>query len=164
MAGRSSTVQCWGYNTYGGLGDGTTTNRRSPVAVVNLSGGTQCSATPGTPTVEICNNIDDDCDGLVDNGLTRLCYTGAPGTVGVGVCQTGVQTCTAGSYGACAGQVVPSVEVCDGLDNDCNGNVDESLTRSCYAGPTGTAGVGICRAGSQTCTAEIGRASCRERV
>jgi hypothetical protein len=31
--------------------------------------GTQCNATPGTPSLEVCNGIDDDCNGLVDDGL-----------------------------------------------------------------------------------------------
>jgi hypothetical protein len=46
------------------------------------------------------------------------------------------------------------------MDDNCNGLTDEmcgectpGMTRSCYTGPMGTSGVGICRAGSQTCTA-----------
>jgi hypothetical protein len=46
---------------------------------------------------------------------------------------------------------VPSTETCDGLDNDCDGATDEGLTASCYYGPAGTAGVGLCRAGSTAC-------------
>ncbi|MHB8872962.1 MAG: MopE-related protein [Myxococcaceae bacterium] len=106
-----------------------------------------------TPAPESCDNQDSDCDGTVDEDLSRACYSGPPGTEGVGVCQGGTQTCVAGSYGACAGEVAPSAEGCDNQDNDCNGQVDEAVFRSCYGGPAGTSGVGVCRAGNQTCEA-----------
>jgi len=91
--------------------------------------GTECNATPGEPGLEVCNDIDDDCDGEVDavglQPLSQSCYSGTEGTQGIGVCQAGLQTCNNGSFGACAGEVLPSAEVCDGLDNDCNGSVDD---------------------------------------
>ena len=61
---------------------------------------TTCSAMAGTPTAETCNNIDDNCDGLIDNGVTQSCYTGPAGTVNVGACRAGTQTCSAGVFGA----------------------------------------------------------------
>ncbi len=105
-------------------------------------------------------------------GATRSCYDGAPGTAGVGICKAGLQVCTPEStWGStCPGEIVPGSEVghCgDGLDNDCNGKVDcldpscatladccvPGATRSCYDGPPGTSGKGICMPGLQTCSA-----------
>ena len=83
---------------------------------------------------EECNAFDEDCDDELDEDLVQACYTGPPDTVGVGVCSTGEAYCRMGSWGSdrdgdfvaglCSGEVNPSVEVCDGADNDCDGQVD----------------------------------------
>ena len=107
-------------------------------------------------------------------GAMRNCYDGPANTEGKGICLGGTQTCSAqGKWPtACAGEVKPGTEFghcTDGIDNDCNGNIDckdiacildpacappvctANSTRSCYSGPGGTAGKGICHAGTQTC-------------
>jgi protein-arginine deiminase len=93
-------------------------------------------------------------------GATKACYSGPAGTLGVGSCESGTQTCLpdGSGFGACSGDVTPKSDVCgNGQDDDCDGQVDESCvcqpgsTKSCYSGPAGTAGVGVCKAGTQTC-------------
>jgi MYXO-CTERM domain-containing protein len=103
------------------------------------------------PSMEECDGQDDDCDGAVDEGLTRICYSGSPTTRGVGVCRDGVQACFGGTFGTCAGEVLPSPETCDNEDDDCDGSTDEDVTAPCYSGPPATEGVGLCRGGVQTC-------------
>ncbi|MBK6276345.1 MAG: putative metal-binding motif-containing protein [Saprospirales bacterium] len=72
---------------------------RTGTWVCNGAGsGLVCSATPGAPTTEICNGIDDNCDGTVD-GITRSCYSGPAGTSGVGSCRPGTQVCSGGAGG-----------------------------------------------------------------
>ena len=114
--------------------------------------GVECNAKPAPKGTETCDNKDNDCDGRIDNGVTKSCYSGPSGTEGKGICKAGTQTCVAGKFGACVGEVKPaSSEVCDNKDNDCNGMVDEGLTRSCYTGASGTEGKGTCKGGTQTC-------------
>jgi len=83
---------------------------------------TVCNADPGISTAEICNGLDDDCDGVVDE-ITQTCGTAPPG----GVCRWGARTCRAGTWGECLGFVPLGPEVCDGIDNDCDGATDEGV-------------------------------------
>ncbi len=70
---------------------------------------------------EICNGIDDNCNGQIDENLTRPCGTN------VGSCTKGTQTCVNGTWGACVGGIGPKTEVCNGRDDNCNGVVDEGV-------------------------------------
>ena len=76
------------------------------------------------PGPKVCNGLDNDCDGKPDY-IVRECYSGPADTEGVGVCKAGKQVCLRDKWGPCLYEVVPSKEICDGLDNDCNGVVDE---------------------------------------
>ena len=109
----------------------------------SCTGGTWGACTGGVaPVAEICNSLDDDCDGMTD-GLTRTCGTA------VGVCELGSQICTSGAWGACAGGYSGSTEVCNLLDDDCDGLTDEGNPGG---GASCGTDVGECARGLMTCT------------
>jgi hypothetical protein len=101
-----------------------------------VDGHIDCDAVPGEPGVEICaNGLDDDCDGLVDEGFAQV---GLPCTAGMGACaRTGTYICsTDGTRLECdATPGEPTQELCgNGIDDDCNGMVDDGfddLGRGC---------------------------------
>jgi len=70
---------------------------------------------------EVCDGIDNNCDGSIDEGLVQACTT---------ACGTGTESCSAGTWINCTAPPVLN-EICDGLDNDCNGMIDEGVTNAC---------------------------------
>ncbi len=94
---------------------------------------------------EKCDNIDNDCNGKVDDNLSQPCSN---------KCGSGTETCTGGVWGNCTAPK-PETEKCDGKDNNCDGTVDEGC--KCVDGNTRACGkvTGECSAGTQTCTGGV---------
>ena len=81
---------------------------------------------------KVTNNGDPDAATTVpecEPGTSEACYSGAPGTQGVGPCVAGSRVCGAdGLWGGCSGEVAPVGEACsNGVDDNCNGAVDEEI-------------------------------------
>ncbi len=131
------------------------------------------------PEAETCDGKDNDCNGMIDDGVsgcaapdackkgeTQPCFNHLQGCVadakGIwtcqGSCKTGLRTCKDNNtWGECVGQIGPSFEDCNQVDDNCDGTVDEgcicspNTTQPCYAGEASTRGKGRCRDGLQTC-------------
>ncbi len=131
-----------------GVGQCAVTN----VRVCTGIGVSTCDAVAGMPVAELCDGLDNDCNGTNDNGFN----VGAScnGTTGVCAAATGVLQCNGLAGTICSvdpGGSMPAVtaEICDGLDNNCNGTIDDGFNIG--AACMGTLGV---------CAATVGAIEC----
>lgn len=70
--------------------------------------------------------IDDDCSGTANDGCACSGSDTRPCAGAQGVCATGSETCSGGTFGSCS--ISPSTEVCgDMLDQNCNGTTDDEI-------------------------------------
>jgi len=125
-------------------------------------GWTACTAPE--PVAETCNGQDDDCDGLVDDGLaaSHACERTVPG---VGTCD-GTSACV-GSAGWVCDAPVPTIETCDYVDDDCDGVTDEGFTTGGgayvsfeHCGACNASCAGVIEHGTARCDASKGVPRC----
>ncbi len=87
------------------------------------------------PKESYCDGKDDNCNGQIDEKLTRPCSN---------ACGSGLEYCIGNNKWGNCDAPQPSAEICDGYDNDCDGKTDESLDKECNT---------LCDVGTEICVA-----------
>ena len=115
--------------------DGTTDNG----LIITCSSNTNCNDNNAL-TADTCNSA-----GTCSSTCTHTALICAPtttssqscGVSNTGSCSYGTQTRTCdangnwGTYGSCNGEIDPTTETCNGLDDNCDGIIDNGLTATC---------------------------------
>ncbi|MCC6645263.1 MAG: hypothetical protein IT374_06815, partial [Polyangiaceae bacterium] len=155
-AGKAGAAGGGGASGKAGSGGASGTGGAGGAGAAGKAGGAGAAGDPNCWTKkEICNGLDDNCNGTVDEGNPGA---GDKCTVPkqLGECAFGVTSCLKTGVVECQQVVGPSVEVCDGKDNDCNGVVDDAATD--VGGPCSTGQKGECQKGTMKCT--LGKPAC----
>ncbi len=119
-----------GRTSFGGCPTGQT--NRAPTGVSIDCNDAASTINPAMP--EVCDGAmaDENCDGTANPSTLCACSGTATRTCPLpGACAASMQTCSSGTWSACS--TAPVTEACNGVDDNCNGTTDESLTVTCYA-------------------------------
>ena len=141
----------------------------SGLVVCGSQGEPVCSSAPGSPSSaaspELCNGLDDNCNGVIDEGFDLAGVALGGACPGKGICGPGLVACNKAGSTTCSTwgdgpNSLASVEACNGLDDDCDGQTDESFHWQGLDLGAACEGTGVCGAGMVECSQDATAATC----
>ncbi|MCP4569486.1 MAG: SUMF1/EgtB/PvdO family nonheme iron enzyme, partial [FCB group bacterium] len=118
-----------------------------------LSGSWSCSDTTGD-SLDLCDGVDNDCNSATADGSIESWYGVECDGDDSDACKEGVYTCTAGSQ-ACSDTTADSLDVCDGLDNDCNSSTADGSGGSLAGASCDGPDTDLCQEGTYVCVSGV---------
>ena len=156
FSGNASSARLFSLNLGSSVGSFSTPSTTNDADIV--FGTASINNTPN----EVCNGIDDDCDGSIDEGVQNNYYADTDGDgYGAG---TATAACTAPAgyvttntdCNSTNGAVYPgATEVCNSIDDDCDTQIDEGVQNTYYLDADGDS-YGAAASSVQACTLPVG--------
>ena len=119
------------------------------------TGGVQVCSDSSGDNQDICNGLDDDCDGSTLDGSGEVWFGAACDGTDSDQCEEGNYEC-AGSVQACSDLTGDDVETCNGVDDDCDGTIDDGLTLETFYADTDGDFFGNAAVATSACSAPSG--------
>ncbi|MBI4952926.1 MAG: lamin tail domain-containing protein [Myxococcales bacterium] len=130
--------------------------------VSSCSGGALSCSDDAASTLDLCNGLDDDCNGGTADGSGDASVGSACDGPDTDACMEGLRVCSAGSL-ACSDATGDEVELCNGIDDDCDVAVDEGFDLSSdpnHCGDCLTACSNLCCSGGCTASSVTNCGAC----